>query len=151
MKNFMKFYKWAMNTKLHMSIYFVAILAVKCLCNLLFGNYTVDILTMFEMLLIMFFIAAVESVLLPNDFQSYCTRKQLISRTLYWVVFMNCSTIGFSIFFHWFPSLPVWAYVILLFFLELGLFFMWYGVHFIQKIDTDLLNEGLKNIQNSTN
>lgn len=145
MKNFIKLYKWAMNTKLHMAIYFVAILCVKCLCNFLTGIYTVDILTMVEMLLLMFFIASMESMILPDDIKSRCTKKQLTMHTIYWVLLINLCVISCSIIFQWFPNLPLWAYIILLLFLQLGLILMWYGIHFIQKIDTNLLNEGLQN------
>ena len=52
MSGFNRFYLWGVKMKYHMSIYTVAGIFFKAVVNALQGVYTVDILTMLQMLVV---------------------------------------------------------------------------------------------------
>lgn len=145
MKEFMKFYQWGMYFKLHMGIYFVALLCVYCVVELCKGNVVVSIWTMLEMLLVMMVTALIESYIVHSN-REY-SKEELIKRSVIWTIFMNVAFIVSSYWFHWFEGLLMWHYLLLLFVLEMGLLAMWFGVVFVQSIESKALNEGLKKYQ----
>lgn len=145
MKKFTNLYAWAMEFKLHMGIYFLALLTMKCLVELLNGSVSVNIITMFEMLIIAMIIAIIESFLLPENMEY--EKSSLTTRTIIWAIEMNIGILGGSAVWGWFKDIPLWGCAVLIIFLELALFLMWYGIQIVKRADSRMLNEGLKNYQ----
>lgn len=96
-----------------------------------------DLLTMWLVALVF---AMVESAIFPE--QAACTR----TRTLLWLGAANLCFVGGALLFGWFAGVPLWGGLLLAAFLELGL--MWFGDHFVLKMDSAQLTRELKQYQN---
>lgn len=145
MKEFLKFYRWGLNTKFHMAIYAIALLFFASITQLFLGGDSIKILVIFEMVVVSFIVAIIESACFPLD--KDLNKKQLINRTIVWSICSNLLFIISAVVFEWFVGIPTWAAISLLVILEGGLAAMWFGMRIVQKLDTKELNRGLQNFQ----
>jgi len=145
MKVFNKFYLWAANMKYHMAIYTIAAIFVKSLANLIMGEFSVEILTMLQMLFVSLAFACVESILFPLG-KEWCVTGW---RVAVWAILANVLYVGAAFFFRWFQGVPLWCGSMLIFILECGLFAMWYALWLENKQDNQCLNCNLKEFQNN--
>lgn len=141
MNEFLKFYKWGIEVKLYMAIYTVALLCAKCVFELLSGNVSVNIIIIFEMLIVCFAASLLQRACFPayTEFE----RKSLINHTSLWAILTNVLFIGASVLLGWFPGIPFWGIAVLLILLEISLAAMWVAFYIVQKIDTQKLNDRL--------
>jgi len=144
MKVFNKFYLWAAGMKYHMALYTIAAVFVKSIVNLIMGESSVDILSMFQMLMVSLVFACVESVLFPQGKEWGVTGW----RVALWAVLANVLYIGASVVFNWFPGIPVWGGILATAVMECGLFAMWYVLWLENKGDNKRLNSNLREFQN---
>lgn len=144
MKAFNKFYLCAANMKYHMAIYTVAAIFVKSIINLIMGEFSVEILTMLQMLFVSLAFACVETILFPQG-KEWCVAGW---RLVLWAILANILYIGAAIVFHWFPDIPVWCSILGVVIMECGLFAMWYVLWLENKQDNQCLNCNLKEFQN---
>ena len=143
MEQFNRFYLWGVETKYHMGLYFSAAVSFKGLVSVLMGGWTVEILTLLEMLLACFAFACLESALFPYGKNLLAEKKRVAA----WAVLANVIFIGCGWGLRWFPGLPLWGGLLLVLFLECGLGAMWYALYLNEKRDTAALNQGLPRFQ----
>ena len=143
MKGFNRFYLWGVKMKYHMCIYTVAGIFFKAIANTLQGVYTVDTLTMLEMLVVSMVFACAETALFTED-HPFGDSK---GRILLWAVLANAAFLGGALGFGWFRGVPVWAGVVLAVILEGAMAAMWYAMGLERKWDTRDLNRNLKKFQ----
>ena len=143
MKYFNRFYLWGVQMKYHMGIYTVAGVFFKAIINALQGIYTVDTLTMLEMLVVSMIFAIAETVIFPSGMKWGESRW----RTAFWAVLANVLFIGSALGFGWFRGIPVWGGIVLTVILEGALFAMHYALWLQQLWDTEDLNRSLKAYQ----
>ena len=146
MKLYLRFYRWAMQMKLRMGIYTVALLFCKIVWNWYAGIYEVrslDILTSWATCLIF---AMVESAILPNDNDRAYSKKQ----TAVWAVAANLIFLVSAFWNNWFQGIRGLGTGVLLFFLELVLALMWFGDNVARYVDSAQLNRQLKAYQKKT-
>lgn len=146
MNYFYQFYKWAMNTKLFMAIYFVAALAIYSVESLLIGVQNVNIFTMLEMVIVFFITATFQKIILPDN--SFAEEHVLKKRTAMWFIVSVLITAISAYAFPWFEGFPNWAPIVFIIVLTLGFIAMWAGILMIHQIDTKKLNEKLNHYQN---
>ena len=113
MSGFNRFYLWGVKMKYHMSIYTVAGVFFKAIVNALQGVYTVDILTMLEMLVVSMVFASAETAIFTEE-KPFGDSK---GRVLLWGLLANVAFLGGALGFGWFRDVPVWGGVLLLFLL----------------------------------
>lgn len=143
MSGFNRFYLWGVKMKYHMSIYTVAGVFFKAIVNALQGVYTVDTLTMLEMLVVSMVFASAETVIFPEG-KAF---GDSLGRTALWAVLANVAFLGGALGFGWFRGAPVWAGVLLVVILEGAMVAMWYAMWLERKWDTRDLNRNLKKYQ----
>ena len=143
MSGFNRFYLWGVKMKYHMSIYTVAGVFFKAIVNALQGVYTVDILTMLEMLVVSMVFASAETAIFTEE-KPFGDSK---GRVLLWGLLANVAFLGGALGFGWFRGVPVWAGVILVVILEGAMVAMWYAMWLERKLDTRDLNRNLKKYQ----
>lgn len=143
MNGFNRFYLWGLKMKYHMCIYTVAGIFFKAIVNALQGIYTVDSLTMLEMLVVSLVFASAETAIFPEA-HPFGDSK---GRILLWAVLANVAFLGGAFGFGWFRGIPVWGGVILIVILEAAIFAMWYAMWLEKKWDTQELNRNLKEFQ----
>lgn len=143
MSGFNRFYLWGVKMKCHMSIYTVAGVFFKAIVNALQGVYTVDILTMLEMLVVSMVFASAETAIFTEE-KPFGDSK---GRVLLWGLLANVAFLGGALGFGWFRGVPVWAGVILVVILEGAMVAMWYAMWLERKWDTRDLNRNLKKYQ----
>ena len=149
MEQFNRAYLWGVDAKYRMGLYCVALLTYKVVVNALLGEFSVDSLTMVEMVLASFVFAGIETALFPTgkNWAAECSAR----RTALWAVLANVICIGGSMVFGWFSGVPLWGGAVLIVMLELCLFAMWYALWLETKLDTKLdtraLNAGLQEFQ----
>lgn len=143
MSGFNRFYLWGVKMKYHMSIYTVAGIFFKAVVNALQGVYTVDILTMLQMLVVSMLFACAETAIFPEG-KSFGDSK---GRIALWAVLANVVFVGGALGFGWFRGIPVWGGAVLIVVLEAAMFAMWYAMWLEQKWDTRDLNRNLKKFQ----
>ena len=143
MKGFNRFYLWGVKMKYHMSIYTVAGIFFKAVVNALQGVYTVDILTMLQMLVVSMLFACAETAIFPEG-KSF---GDSLGRTMLWGILANIAFLGGALGFGWFRGAPVWAGVVLVVILEGAMAAMWYAMGLERKWDTWDLNRNLKIFQ----
>ena len=143
MSGFNRFYLWGVKMKYHMSIYTVAGVFFKAIVNALQGVYTVDILTMLEILVVSMVFASAETAIFTEE-KPFGDSK---GRVLLWGLLANVAFLGGALGFGWFRGVPVWAGVILVVLLEGALVAMWYAMWLERKWDTRDLNRNLKKYQ----
>ena len=143
MKGFNRFYLWGVKMKYHMSIYTVAGVFFKAIINALQGVYTVDILTMLEMLVVSMVFASAETAIFTEE-KPFGDSK---GRVLLWGLLANVAFLGGALGFGWFRGVPVWGGVLLVVILEGAMVAMWYAMWLERKWDTRDLNRNLKKYQ----
>ena len=143
MKYFNQFYLWGIRMKYHMGIYSVAGVFLKAIINALQGVYTVDSLTMLEMLVVSLLFASAETAIFPSGMKW----GDSLWRTALWAVLANAVYIGSALGFGWFRGIPVWGGVVLVVILEGALIAMYYALWLQQHWDTADLNRSLKAYQ----
>lgn len=143
MSGFNRFYLWGVKMKYHMSIYTVAGVFFKAIVNALQGVYTVDILTMLEMLVVSMVFASAETAIFTEE-KPFGDSK---GRVLLWGLLANVAFLGGALGFGWFRDVPVWGGVLLVMILEGAMVAMWYAMWLEWKWDTRDLNRNLKKYQ----
>lgn len=143
MNGFNRFYLWGVKMKYHMSIYTVAGIFFKAIVNVLQGVYTVDILTMLQMLVVSMVFASAETAIFPDNHPFGDSR----GRVILWAVLANVLFLGGALGFGWFRGIPIWGGVILTVILEGAMAAMWYAMWLERKWDTRDLNRNLKKYQ----
>lgn len=145
MEQFNRFYLWGVETKYRMGLYFSAAVFCKGLTGALLGRWSVETLTLLEMLLACFAFACAETALFPPGREQ--TREGQKKRIALWAALANLLFAGGGWGLGWFPGVPVWGGLLLLLFLEWGLCAMWYALRLKERRDTAALNQGLRRFQ----
>ena len=143
MEQFNRFYLWGVETKYHMGLYFSAAVSFKGLVSVLMGGWTVEILTLLEMLLACFAFACLETAIFPSGKNMLSERKRIVL----WAALANVIFIGCGWMLRWFPGIPLWGALVLVLFLESSLGGMWYALRLEEQRDTAALNQGLRRFQ----
>ena len=143
MSGFNRFYLWGEKMKYHMSIYTVAGIFLKAIVSVLQGEYTVDTLTMLEMLVVSLVFAGIETALFTEEHPFGDSKGRIVL----WAVLANVIFIGSALGFGWFRGIPVWGGIVLTVILEAAMFAMWYAMWLEKKRDTRDLNRNLKKYQ----
>lgn len=143
MNGFDRFYLLSANIKYRMGLYFTAVVFFKSLINALLGIWTIEILTLAEMVAACFLLAALEVALFPEEKKRLTEGKRIAA----WTVLANIIAIGCAWGLNWFPGMPVWGNILLILILEAGLLAMWYALRLREKRDTAALNKGLHRFQ----
>ena len=139
MSGFNRFYLWGLKMKYHMGLYTVAGVFFKAIFNALQGVYTVDILTMLQMLVVSMVFASAETAIFTEE-HPFGDSK---GRMLLWAVLANAAFLGGAVGFGWFRGIPVWGGIVLIVILEGAMIAMWLE----RKWDTRDLNRNLKKFQ----
>ena len=143
MNGFNRFYLWGLKMKYHMSTYTVAGIFFKAIVNALQGVYSVDSLTMLQMLVVSMLFASAETAIFPEG-KAF---GDSLGRTVLWGVLANIAFLGGALGFGWFRGIPVWGGVLLVVILEGAMVAMWYAMWLERKWDTRDLNRNLKKFQ----
>ena len=143
MNGFNRFYLWGLKMKYHMSTYTVAGIFFKAIVNALQGVYSVDSLTMLQMLVVSMLFASAETAIFPEG-KAF---GDSLGRTVLWGVLANIAFLGGALGFGWFRGIPVWGGVLLVVILEGAMVAMWYAMWLEKKWDTRDLNRNLKKFQ----
>lgn len=143
MKAFLRLYRWSMQMKLRMSLYTFVGIFLKIVCNLFQGEQTVSIYDLLTLWAVSLGFAMIESAIFPEG--TDCTR----GRSLLWLGAANLCFLGGAVLFRWFEGVPLWAGILLILFLEMGLGMMWFGDQFVLKMDSAQLTNQLRRYQNS--
>ena len=143
MNGFNRFYLWGLKMKYHMSTYTVAGIFFKAIVNALQGVYSVDSLTMLQMLVMSMLFASAETAIFPEG-KAF---GDSLGRTVLRGVLANIAFLGGALGFGWFRGLPVWGGVLLTVILEGAMVAMWYAMWLERKSDTRDLNRNLKKFQ----
>lgn len=142
MSEFKRFYFWAMNAKLTMGVFYVAIVFAIGVLSAIYGSDSIGLLTLLEVLIVSMVIGFSQALLLP-DTTDYA-RGILFLRSVIWIVLSVAITTVCSIFLNWFPGLPNWCPWVLAGFMLFGCPAMLLGKQYEQNADTIKLNEGLR-------
>ena len=143
MNGFNRFYLWGLKMKYHMSTYTVAGIFFKAIVNALQGVYSVDSLTMLQMLVVSMLFASAETAIFPEG-KAF---GDSLGRTMLWGILANIAFLGGALGFGWFRGIPVWGGVLLVVILEGAMVAMWYAMWLERKWDTRDLNRNLKKFQ----
>lgn len=143
MNGFNRFYLWGLKMKYHMSTYTVAGIFFKAIVNAQQGVYSVDSLTMLQMLVVSMLFASAETAIFPEG-KAF---GDSLGRTVLWGVLANIAFLGGALGFGWFRGIPVWGGVLLVVILEGAMVAMWYAMWLERKWDTRDLNRNLKKFQ----
>ena len=148
MKKFKRFYIWGMNAKFYMGIYFTATLMLVSVVLALTGTYTIGLLTLLQILLVDMVIAFAQAGIL-NENTDY-SKGIFFARSVAWLVLAVALTVGASLVFGWFDTLPPWCNLLLGAFMLCGFSAMLFGLKWEQEQDTVRLNADLKHYQEKT-
>lgn len=143
MKTFLKYYRWGMEMKYHMGLYFSGLFFMKAISDAVAGRFAMDTLVLMEMLLVSGAFACVESWLFPT----FREQRDLNRNTVIWAVLAHVAFVGGALGMHWFDPTPRWMAAVLVATFELSLLAMWFGFHVAMKLDTKALNDGLRQFQ----
>ena len=143
MNGFNRFYLWGLKMKYHMSTYTVAGIFFKAIVNALQGVYSVDSLTMLQMLVVSMLFASAETAIFTETHPF----GESTGRTVLWAVLANVAFLGGALGFGWFRGAPVWTGITLIVILEGAIVAMWYAMWLEKKWDTRNLNRNLKKFQ----
>lgn len=145
MKEFFRFYRWGMNMKYHMALYYMALIFIRMVLDFFCGIYQTENLFLFEAFFPCVAVAVLEVFLFPDSKE--LEKPVLLKRTLLWFVALNVILIGSAILFRWFAGRPSWYIILLAVFLEVGILAVWIGLHIANRIDSKALNAGLDSYQ----
>ncbi|MGM9659140.1 MAG: hypothetical protein ACI3WQ_00905 [Faecousia sp.] len=143
MNGFNRFYLWGVTMKYHMGIYAVAGVFFKAIVNALQGVYSVDSLTMLEMLVVSLLFASAETVIFPRGREWGGSRWRMVL----WAALANVAYVGSAFLFGWFRGVPVWGGILLIVLLEGAIVAMLYAMWLEKRWDTRDLNRSLKEFQ----
>ena len=141
MKAFKRFYIWGMETKRDMGVYFSALVFLCGLVAALFGQTSLRLIVLLEMLLLSFAVAALQSFLLP-DGTNY-THGLLFGRAVLWAGVSALAIFVLSLAGGWLAAGGWPACALLGAFMFAGLFLMLVGERFRQEMESQQLNEAL--------
>lgn len=141
MNAFKKFYVWALNAKLFMAIYFVAIVFLSGLIIALTGGDAIRLIMLVEILIVSMAVAVLQCVLL-DDKTDY-SRGILFGRSVLWLALSVLITVIAALALRWFSGLPLWCPYALGGFMLFGCGAMLVGLKFEQDADTVRLNADL--------
>lgn len=140
MNGFNRFYLWGLKMKYHMGIYTVAGIFFKAIANALQGVYSVDTLTMLEMLVVSMVFASMETVIFPEG----KVLGDSLWRTALWAVLANVMFLGSALIMDWFQGVPLWGGILLVVILEGAMAAMLYAMWLEKRWDTINLNRSLQ-------
>ena len=143
-RNFLKTYRWGMEMKYNMGLYFSGLVFMKAISDAVAGRFSMDTLVLMEMLFTAMAFASVESFLFPRRKE----QRTLGRNTVLWVLLAHLAFVGGAVRMGWFAPTPAWMAAVLLITFELSLLAMWFGFHVVMKADTKALNEGLLRYKN---
>ena len=109
------------------------------------GCWTVETLTLLEMILACFVFACAETALFPPGRER--PEEGGWKRAVLWAALANLIFAAGGWGLRWFSGVPVWGAFLLLLFLELALGAMWYALRLQEKRDTAALNRCLRQLQ----
>lgn len=144
-QEFNRTYLWGRDVKYRMGLYTTVAVFYKAVVNALLGEFSVDSLTMLEMLAVSFLFALAETVIVPSG----KSRREVSMRrrAILLIVLANIVYIGSALLFGWFRGIPVWWAAVMIAVLELGLAALWYALWLEYQRDTKLLNQNLQHFQ----
>ena len=140
---FIRFYRWGMEMKYHMGLYFSGLVFMKALSDAVCGEFSMETLHLIQMLLVCMALATVESRLCPSREE----QRHLRRNTVWWVVLAHVAFVGGAAAMGWFSPAPWWMLLALVIVFELSLGAMWFGFHVVLKWDSRRLNEHLRVFQ----
>lgn len=123
-----------------MGIYTVAGIFFKAIANALQGVYSVDTLTMLEMLVVCMVFASMETVIFPEG----KVLGDSLWRTVLWAVLANVMFLGSALIMDWFQGVPLWGGILLVVILEGAMAAMLYAMWLEKRWDTINLNRSLQ-------
>ena len=142
MKKFKQLYVWAMNAKFFMGMYFIVIVFLTAMVTAIYGETSLALLTLVEMLGLSILITALQLLFL--DRATDYSRGIFFSRSVLWILVSTALIVAASIVFSWFAGLPGWGPYLLGGFMLFGLTAMLFGLKWEQEVDTVRLNTALK-------
>ena len=145
MKEFKQFYVFGMTAKSYMGLYFAAIVFFVSLIRLCFGDWTLSILHLGEMLLVSFVVGFLQAILLPGS--TDYSKGLFFGRSVIWLLISVTLAMGVSILGGWFVGLPGWCVLLMGGLMLVGFCAMLLGQRFEQDMDTLRLNDDLKRFQ----
>ncbi|WP_295580289.1 hypothetical protein [uncultured Oscillibacter sp.] len=144
MSEFLQAYRWGMDVKRYMGLYFLSLVGVRGAVSLLQGSGQMAVWTVFQMMAACLLLALAEMPLFPDRELS---RRALAGRTAAWAALANGLFAGGGLALGWFSGVPLWGGAVLAALLELGLLAVWVGRHAARRRDTRTLNENLRQFQ----
>ena len=141
MKAFKRFYIWGMDTKRDMGVYFAALVFLCGLVAACFGQTSLRLIVLLEMLVVSFAIAVLQSFLLPES--TDYTRGLFFGRSLIWAGGSALAIFAASLAGGWLAAGGLLPCALLGVFMFVGLFAMLVGERFKQEVETAELNEAL--------
>lgn len=141
--SFIRFYRWGMEMKYHMGLYFSGLVFMKAISDGVCGEFSMETLHLIQMLLVCMAFAIAESWLFPSGEE----QEQLRRNTIWWTVLAHVAFVGGAAIMGWFSPAPWWMLLILLVVFELSLGAMWFGFHVALKQDSRQLNKQLRAFQ----
>ncbi|MEA4912635.1 MAG: hypothetical protein VB092_08520 [Oscillospiraceae bacterium] len=140
-----KMYVFALNAKLTMGVFYVAIVFVTAVITLCLGGTGVSAWSLLSMLLAAMLIGFSQELLLGNaDFSG----SVFFGRSILWVVFSMAVTLGGALIFRWFAALPAWSVAVLGAVMLFGFIAMLVSQKFEWEADAIGLNRDLRQYQN---
>lgn len=136
-------YRWGMEMKYNMGLYFSGLVFMKAISDAVAGRFAMDTLILMEMLLTSMAFACVESALFPRHRE----QRQLGRNTVLWVLLAHAAFPGGAAAMGWFTPTPWWMLLVLLLTFEGSLAAMWFGFHVALKQDSRQLNDRLRRYQ----
>ena len=141
MKAFKRFYIWGMDTKRDMGVYFAALVFLCGLVAACFGQTSLRLIVLLEMLVVSFAIAVLQSFLLPEG--TDYTRGLFFGRTMLWAGVSALAIFAAGWAGGWLAVGGPLPCALLGAFMFVGLFAMLVGERFKQEAETEQLNEAL--------
>lgn len=145
MKKFKEVFLWAMNMKLYMGIYFVAIVSFSSVMSLVQGKAEVSFVMLCTALVASIIIAILQVLILDN----HCDYSKGIFflRTFIWMVISTLIVGTTAVAFKWFEGLSQLNYLIFTVIMAIAFIMMLVGEKFEQEASSERLNKELKSFQ----
>lgn len=145
MKKFKEVFLWAMNMKLYMGIYFVAIVSFSSVMSLVQGKAEVSFVMLCTALVASIIIAILQVLILDN----HCDYSKGIFflRTFIWMVISTLIVGTTAVAFKWFEGLSQMNYLVFTVIMAIAFIMMLVGEKFEQEASSERLNKELKSFQ----
>lgn len=145
MKKFKEVFLWAMNMKLYMGIYFVAIVSFSSVMSLVQGKAEVSFVMICTALVASIIIAILQVLILDN----HCDYSKGIFflRTFIWMVISTLIVGTTAVAFKWFEGLSQMNYLVFTVIMAIAFIMMLVGEKFEQEASSERLNKELKSFQ----